>query len=172
MVKIMPTPSLTHERVLSILSYDPETGLLTWMGTRGRCVKGKRAGSQLPNGAFHICVDRKIYLVHRLIWFYMTRKWPEELIDHRDLDPSNNRWGNLREAKYDQNTWNSGAYSTNKLGLKGIRKTKYGKFSAKIYTNGIAEYLGTYDCPAAAHLTYALRAAQTRGEFGRVNDIG
>lgn len=31
------------------------------------------------------------------------------------------------------------------------------------------KYLGVYDCPAAAHLAYALASEKIHGEFGRTS---
>lgn len=43
-----------------------------------------------------------------VIFFLMTGRWPEPglMIDHKDGDPSNNRWSNLREATPKQNSQN------------------------------------------------------------------
>ncbi|NKC47607.1 HNH endonuclease [Ochrobactrum anthropi ATCC 49188] len=38
-----------------------------------------------------------MYGMHRVIWLYMTGKWPL-LVDHINGNPSDNRWKNLRET--------------------------------------------------------------------------
>ena len=87
-----PTPSnLTQERLKQLLHYDPETGEFS------RVAKGrgyhKPVNSLYEDGYYRIGVDRRIYMANRLAWLYMTGKWPKEIIDHRDLDKSNNIYG-------------------------------------------------------------------------------
>jgi hypothetical protein len=93
---------LTQERLKQFVHYDPETGLVTSTKDFNRRKRGAALGSLRPDGYIKLCIDRKSYLLHRLIWFYMTGKWPLQ-VDHLNSVRSDNRWCNLREATVSQN---------------------------------------------------------------------
>ena len=63
---------------------------------------------------------------HRVIWAMMTGRWPDDEIDHRDRDPANNRWENLREATHSLNMLNRDEPSTNTSGVKGVSRYRKG----------------------------------------------
>ena len=51
-----------------------------------------------------LTINGKMYRAHRVIWLWMTGKWPENDIDHEDRDATNNRWNNLGDkTKADNN---------------------------------------------------------------------
>lgn len=92
---------LTAERLRELLSYDPETGWFTWRVTRssnGRADAGSRAGALRSDGYRHVTVDQHKYKEHRLAWLYMTGKWPEADLDHKNNTRDDNRFSNLRAA--------------------------------------------------------------------------
>lgn len=101
---------LSHSDLLERLSYNPNTGEVHWTRSslNRAAVRGKRAGTVNANGYRVIGLDGISWLEHRLIWYYMTGEIPEEGIDHRDRNPSNNRWKNLRQASKSQNGENRG----------------------------------------------------------------
>lgn len=91
---------LTAERLREVLEYDPAIGVFRWLiKPCGQISIGDIAGCRHGEGYVQIRVIGRIYLAHRLAWLYMTGEWPISLIDHRNLDRSDNRWSNLREAK-------------------------------------------------------------------------
>ncbi len=115
-------PDATYERVKEILSYDPATGLFKWIKTlSNRAQAGNVAGCYRKDGYLVIRFDGKLYLGHRLAWLLVTGNWPKQEIDHKDGNPSNNKWGNLREATHSENITNQAAHKNNKLGLKGVK---------------------------------------------------
>jgi hypothetical protein len=65
----------------------------------------------------------------------MTREWPKDNVDHRDLDKLNDKWNNLRGATTSQNAMNRRVRSDSKTGLKGVRVEK-GKFTARVKLDG------------------------------------
>ncbi len=103
----MTSRSLTATELRSLLSYNPETGVFTWLVDRDRRpFKGRVAGTTGKTGRRQININGTQYLAHRLAWLWMTGEWPRTVIDHKDLDPSNNRWNNLRLASAAENSRN------------------------------------------------------------------
>jgi len=111
---------LSIERLKKLLSYSPETGDFTWLTKRGRAVVGGTAGHLDSRGYVRIIIDGKKYRAHRLAWFYMHGKWPEDQIDHVNGKYSDNRLKNLREATCSQNNFNKPLQKNNTSGVKGV----------------------------------------------------
>lgn len=153
-----------------ILHYDPETGAFTWLVTRGRmAIEGAPAGTTTKKGGRRIGIDGRYYHAHRLAWFYVYGNWPEDQIDHRDLDSGNNRITNLREATNSQNGANKRRSDKNQSGYKGVAyKPVLGKWIAQIKHNTKVIHIGCFDDPALAHEAYAAKARELHGEFARV----
>lgn len=110
--------TLTAERLREVLSYDPDTGIFTWRIPRKKCAVGMVAGSPEIGRYIRIKIDYELHYAHRLAWLYMTGLWPACQVDHRNLDKSDNRWVNLREATPKQNSENVKPRS--KSGCRGI----------------------------------------------------
>jgi hypothetical protein len=133
-------PLITHERLLEVLSYEPETGEFWWRIRIGsRCPMNRPAGT--PTGFqkkyLKVAIDGRSYTLHRLAWFYMTGRWPNPECDHRDLNERNNRWSNLREATRVQNGLNRRLHKNNTSGYKGISwHKKYKKWRAYVFVDG------------------------------------
>ena len=80
---------------------------------------GDVAGTLAVDRYRKITIKRKKYRAHQLAWLYMTGEWCPLLIDHRDGDPSNNRWGNLRRATVSQSNANRGPSSKQCVRVEG-----------------------------------------------------
>lgn len=161
---------LTARRLRQLLDYDQETGeFVRKVAVSNNTKAGDIAGSQDPSdGYVRIRVDLVSYKAHRLAWLWMTGEWPVGDLDHRDLNRANYAWSNLREATESQNVANSPKRRDNKSGWKGVHWSKQcGRWRADIGVKGKREYLGLYDCPAAAHFAYLSAAAKAFGEFAR-----
>lgn len=162
---------ITQIRIKQLLNYNPSTGIFTWISKgHPRCnIKiGAIAGSRRRDGYVAIRIDKRPYLAHRLAWLYMTGEWPKSLIDHKNLDCSDNRLENLRASTFSQNGFNRKANKNNLIGLKGVcRERRTLAFYAQISIKGKRIHLGTFDCPAAAHLSYVVAADKFHGEFAR-----
>jgi hypothetical protein len=79
--------SLTTERLREALSYDPDTGVWTWLLPTGRRVRvGSRAARIDCHGRWRIGLDGRYFTGSRLAFLYMTGKWPLHLVDHIDRD--------------------------------------------------------------------------------------
>jgi hypothetical protein len=162
---------LTAKFVRSILSYDPETGVLTWKNCSHYhpSKNGKPAGVRQPRGCIQVKINRRSYLAHRLIWLMMTGRWPPQEIDHIDRDPSNNRWTNLRRATSSQNMVNRGLQADNTTGFKGVfRIKKTGRYMAHITYKRKREHIGCFATAEEAFSAYCARARELHGDFHRL----
>jgi hypothetical protein len=144
---------LTHEHLKELLLYFPDTGDFLWKTSQAL------AGTTKAKGYISIGIDGRSYSAHQLAWFYMTGKKPRREIDHKDRNPSNNRWNNLREATHPQNMANSKGID------KGVRYLPNGRWSAYIRVEGKQTYLGTFDSKEEARRVYTDSAYGLWGEF-------
>ncbi len=162
---------ITADRLRELVNYDPETGLFTWLkpcGRWDRIPSGSIAGTAHNAGYWQINLDGRLYLAHRLAVLYVTGSWPSNLIDHENLNRSDNRWTNLRHATHSQNHMNSKVYANNALGVKGVSLHRDGKFVAQIQRSGSSRHLGLFSTVAEAKAAYDKAATEDFGKFARL----
>lgn len=111
---------LTQQILKNILKYDKYTGIFTWLINIKKIKFGDIAGSITKNGYTQIMIDGKNYKAHRLAWLYVLGKWPENDIDHKDRNKSNNIWENLRDVTRSLNMLNTGLRIDNTSGVTGV----------------------------------------------------
>ena len=161
---------LTYEEVKEMFDYDLEKGILIWKTrpVNSKYLIGTIAGwINKSSGYVLVKVKRKHYSSHRVIWLWMTGKWPENQIDHINGIRNDNRFCNLREATSSQN--NANKSKRNSTGYKGIKKCKnHNKWESRIKINGKNAYLGSYDTPEEAHAAYVAKAKELFGEYAKV----
>jgi hypothetical protein len=166
-------PTLTLKRLKEVYFYEPETGqflrLIATNSSAGKAKVGEPAGSKSGERYVRIGIDGRVYRAHRLAWFYMTGEWPENGIDHIDLDATNNRWSNLRAADQSQNLANTKRRSDNTTGFKGVTRTASGTWQAKIWVNQQQICLGTFATPYEAFDAYKSAAEKYFGSFSRTS---
>lgn len=91
----------------------------------------RESGQQVkvkPNkeGYCRMKINGKEYLMHRVIYYAFNPSWDitdtsrDNLVDHDDTNPSNNRLSNLRIATNSQNLHNTGATVNSRTGIKGL----------------------------------------------------
>lgn len=98
----------------------------------------------------------------------MTGDDPPDEIDHRDLDPSNNRWANLRAANHSENGCNKAKPANNTSGFKGVYWDRWsGRWKAQIKVGGRRRHIGRYDTREEAAAAYRVKARDLHGEFAR-----
>lgn len=150
---------LTAEFVRSILSYAPETGLLTWKVDRARTAKaGDVAGCLSGHGYIDVMICGKTYKAHRVIWLIVKGEWPTAFLDHEDGDRANNKWLNLREATHSQNCCNRArrGYFFHKAN---------NRYRASISVDGELKIIGWYWTAEEAKAAYLVAAQENHGKF-------
>jgi len=110
----------TQARLKEILHYDPEAGRFTWSSARKGVVVGEEAGTVNKRGYRVIGIDGRLHRANILAWIYMTGACPEQQVDHKDRNPGNNSWLNLRDVSNSKNKLNCGLQKNNTSGVKGV----------------------------------------------------
>jgi hypothetical protein len=166
--------TLTQEQLRDLLHYDPETGIfrrIKIVAPQSRVCIGDVAGCNDGHGYIRIKIGGnagRAYGAHRLAWLYMTGEWPKCEIDHIDLNPSNNRWSNLREANRSTNIANTRKRSDNRSGVKGVYWNEEGrKWRAEINAHKRRIFLGAFSSLDEAKAAYEAAALEHYGEFAR-----
>jgi len=157
---------LTQARLKEVLSYDPETGIFTWIiATSNRIKSGSIAGN-FGKGYVRINVDGKSYGAHRLVFLYMTGKFPTLLIDHINGIKNDNRLSNIRQATFHENAKNCPKRKNNKSGLKNVSLHKRSqKWAASARLNGKKIHLGLFENKNEAFEVYKKFAIENHGNF-------
>lgn len=160
--------TLSYERLCQVLRYDMATGEFRWLEKRGRMRPGDLAGAINSDGYLVIRIDYVLYYAHRLAWFFVTGRMPERDIDHENLDPSDNRIWNLREATDSQNQANQIVDKTNTSGRKGVSwNREKRRWEVRIQVNKKQQFLGYFHDLDAAGRAYAQAAESFFGTFAR-----
>jgi hypothetical protein len=156
---------LTQDYLKSIMSYDPETGVMIWVSVKRKMFIGKPVGAKMGDGYLSTRVLGKSYLLHRLAWFYMHGYFPKS-IDHINGIRTDNRLCNLRVASNDENVMNQPLKSNNTSGFKGVSwHSIMGKWLAYITYKGVRMRLGYFsDINEAARVVTEART-RLHGEF-------
>lgn len=148
---------LTQARLKELLRYDAEAGQFFWIVPRRNNVEvGRRAGDTTRYGYRRICIDRKSYQEHRLVWLYSTGEWPSGQIDHINGCRSDNRLTNLRDVSAAINSQNCRfPQKKSSSGLLGVYFNKESKkWIAQIKHGAKRLTIGRFDDPEDAHLAY------------------
>lgn len=161
---------LTAQRLREVLNYNPKTGEFTWLVALSKKTKIGSVAGTVRDGYINIQIDGQLNRAHRLAWLHMTGEWPKSLIDHRDLNRSNNRWINIRPASTIENNANWPMLRTNASGYRGVRWYRANKrWSAQIGVNRKSVHLGYFDTAEEAHAAYCVAAKALWGEFARAS---
>lgn len=138
---------LTQDEVRKLFDYNPDTGFLTRkVRLSNRNSIGENVGSLTCRGYLAVSINRKKYLVHRLIWLYVNGdiKGNRE-IDHINHNTLDNRICNLRVVSHLFNMQNSSMDKRNKSGCNGVNwHKKSQKWRAYIRINWKHTHLGTF----------------------------
>ena len=159
---------LTQKRLREVLHYNSETGVFTWTKRRRR---GKVAGTvHDKRGYLKVMIDGERIMLHRLAFLWMTGTWPDGQVEHKDGNPSNNAWDNLRDAASAENNRNEDKRSKNSSSpYKGVYAHR-DRWRAMIRDprTGQSIYLGTFATPEGAYAAYCEAAMKKHGDVCRV----
>lgn len=180
-VKELPSAEYLHECFL----YDETTGILTWK-VRPRshfltkqshsCFNTKYAGTEAGTklhrrgGKPHMitvgCGFLHLFAAHRLIFKMKGVEIPDGMeIDHKNRNPWDNSWENLRLATPEQNAQNRSGFRWKKNKLpKGVYKNG-NLYQARVGFQKKDIYIGTFKTVADARQAYLVAAERIQGEF-------
>lgn len=142
----------------SLLTYEPETGLLRWKDVgRAGVTSGMKAGFYNGDGYIQVCIDGRYIMAHRIIWALVHGVWPDGQIDHKNGTRDDNRIANLRDVDAvtnGQNKLPSVAWGQSKLMGAQWNKQRQCWHSAIKPRNGKRIFLGLFDTAEEAHAAY------------------
>jgi len=159
------TDSLTPETLKKILSYNPNTGVLTWKPRDSSFFKARKESSEYSAKKWNACwagkpalasknnqgykigaIFHKRYRAHRVIWAMVFGEWPSGEIDHINGNPSDNRIKNLRVVTAKENSKNLKKSIKNTSGTMGVYWYKRDcVWTASIKINGKNKHLGYFE---------------------------
>lgn len=156
--------TLSHERLLEVLDYNPATGDFTWLVDVGDCpLAGSKTGQASDSGGYlHVGIDGGCYRNQRLAWFYVNGEWPETHVDHINGNKLDNRIANLRIATRSQNCMNSKRRIDGKSKYRGVSIHKQsGRWSVKFR----GRYIGLCHSEEEGHQLYLAEMAKFEAAF-------
>ena len=154
--KDLPTPATLRK----LLSYDPDTGLLTWRRRPPEMFTGERYGkawnSRYAGRPAFVTATRdgyrcgrifeKSYFAHRVAYAIHYGAWPRDQVDHISGVKTDNRIANLRDVSRTENLRNAAKQSNNTSGVCGVYWHKNsGKWRGLIRVNGKLQSLGYFE---------------------------
>lgn len=145
--------------LLECFEYEKETGFIYWkqrplhhfkkeadFKTWNTRYAYKKAGSLRKNNYLRVGMHDKDLFVHRVVFIMHHGYNPENIIDHIDMNPLNNRIENLRETSFTCNIRNTGVNRLNNSGIKGVDfHNASNKWRARIVVNREVKYLGIFE---------------------------
>jgi hypothetical protein len=95
----------------------------------------------------------------------------ENVIDHINQNKLDCRKDNLRSCSHSQNQANQGLQKNNTSGYKGVIKTPFNTWAARIKYKQKKIHLGTFKCKEEAARAYNSKAKELFGEFAYLNKV-
>ena len=118
-------PPLERLHEVFLLDSSSPSGLRWKVTVASRAVAGSVAGSLGNRGYWQVCIDKKKFVAHRIVFFMHHGVDPREnQIDHKNGDKSDNSIDNLRLVDQSINMRNRKTRTDNALGCRGVRKGK------------------------------------------------
>lgn len=148
---------ITHKQVVERLEYDPDTGVFTRkMRTSNSVRVGDVAGYLRKDGYRGVRLFGKEYLLGRLAFFVVHRRWPTPEVDHINGDRSDDRIANLREVTRRQNNQNYRCHREGKLLGAVLMKDQHRNkpWRGQIRIDGKFIVLGYFKTEQEAHQSY------------------
>lgn len=112
-----PEQRVDKNLILKYFNYNPKDGSLIDLRTNREA-----GGLSNSRGKLYrrVRVGGTKILCHRIIFFLMNGKFPDNFVDHINGDSLDNRWENLRECTHMDNMRNCRLRSNNNTGIFGV----------------------------------------------------
>lgn len=151
---------ITADVARQLLSYDGETGRLTWKPRDLSWFASEWAwtvwNKRFPGEDALVSIDGtghlygsifgKRYPAHRIAWLIVTGAHPSGDIDHINGNPADNRFINLRDVSHCENLKNQRFRSTNTSGVMGVSwNRREEKWRAYIHHANKEKHIGYFD---------------------------
>jgi hypothetical protein len=167
-------PMPPYDELSRHLSYDPFTGVGTWLISPSNNIQvGQCAGSLNSSGYIYIRHKTQRYTAHRLFWFLQTGHDPAELtVDHIDENKLNNKFSNLRLATQAQQQHNKSEPVNNTSGHRGVcwdKQTQ--KYLVHIKFNKKSLTVGRYKTLKQAVAARQAKELELFGEFSPLHRL-
>lgn len=163
---VIPLEGVTTSLLREYMGYCPQSGTAHWRASASLSARvGEPWGLRNPQGRT-VRFMNKVWPKTHLIWWYMTGELPPEgyYVDHKDGNPGNNRWGNLRLVSPAQNASNSLTLGGGNHLSRGV--VRWGRnFMARATKSGVRHRRGPFPTPEAAHEAYKALHITLHGEF-------
>ena len=162
---------ITAEDVLAQYNVDLDAGRIFWKPGRAhpRVKPGDEAGCvrRAPGHLDYwiIKVRGRAIKRARAIFLVAYGRQPEPTVDHIDRNSLNDALSNLREASFAENAHNRTTYRHREPRPMGARRTRNGRFDARICVNRSSIYLGRFDTIEEARSAYQQARAKHFGSF-------
>ena len=167
---------ITQQLLKELFDYEPAIGRLIWKssnkGRKAGCIAGTLQVCKVKGPQYRQIVISRfgkeiVTLEHRLIFLWHHGYFPQQ-VDHINLNKTDNRIENLREANSSTNQMNVNVRSFTKSGLKGVHwDESRKKWISRIKINGKHVFLGRFETTEEAH--EARKAAQhIHGDYARL----
>lgn len=161
--------SLTKADLEARFKYDPITGEFT------RASDGRPAGWLAcigENKRLVITIYSRVWQVSHLVFLLQTGELPKKglWVDHKDGNPLNNSWDNLRIVTPGQNVVNAreSVLRAGRKYLRGVRRPTWAKpgcYYASAMLGGKTYQRGPFPTQEAAHEAYKKLHAELHGTF-------
>ena len=126
------------DKLHTLFSYNPSTGVITRLVRMGNYAAGTTCTSKLVSGYGKVTYKGQAMLAHRLSWFLHYKEQPPPQIDHINQDKADNRIVNLRTATTSQNQMNISVHTRSQTGIKGIMPVRNGAlYRAEVCLDGV-----------------------------------
>ena len=150
--------------VNKLIAYNIITGVFTWKVNKSNKKAGSVAGRvKKKSGYRYITINKQECAAHRIAWLLVTKKdpWPYE-VDHRNNEPKDNYFINLRKATPAQNSANRQKGKNNTSGHKSITYQSHqtsNPWVVCIHQQNRSHYVGSFPT-----LEIALKARDKKGK--------
>ena len=150
--------------VNKLIAYNIITGVFTWKVNKSNKKAGSVAGRvKKKSGYRYITINKQECAAHRIAWLLVTKKdpWPYE-VDHRNNEPKDNYFTNLRKATPKQNSANRQKGKNNTSGHKSITYQSHqtsNPWVVCIHQQNKSHYVGSFPT-----LEMALKARDKKGK--------